>query len=749
MGKGLDNSDTIYASVALNIPLEKTFEYEVPTHLREKIAVGKLVRVPLGSRKVNGCVLELKKRKIFPHQVKPIEAIISPDYCIEPSLITVARWLAHYYFCSIGEALNCVSFIGFNDVTAKEEKHIQLGCSESELANLKLTPKQQKVVDYLLEKNNEPTPPLIIENDLNITRAVIKTLLKKNILKEVKRVVERKDEYADSTIRDTPLTLTPAQQQAFDTIIESLKQHESRVFLLFGVTGSGKTEVYLQVIAESLKQGRGAIVLVPEISLTPQTVERFRSRFGSIVGVYHSRMSLGQKYDLWQRIKKNEVRILVGARSAIFAPISRLGVIVIDEEQEPTYKQDTAPRYHTRDVAVHRARLDNAVLILGSATPSIESYYRAQQGEYTLLRLPERVQKLPLPKIELLDMGKEIRGKRRRMLISERLIQEIHSTLARNEQVILLLNRRGYANFEMCHSCRQPIRCKKCDVTLTYHKTENKLICHYCGAKERLPEVCPKCGSEHIGLMGMGTQRIEEELMRIFEGHRILRLDLDSTSSRFELLKKWQEIVSGTAEIILGTQMVAKGFDLARVTLVGVISADMSLFLPDFRAGERTFSLLTQAAGRAGRSSLGGKVIIQTFMPEYYAIKLATRQDYDAFAEKELAIRKAMRFPPFYHLATVLGASKNKERVRQEMEKLGNVLKSTVYEPEFQEIDVVGPAPAVISRLRGKYRWRVLLRGNSVETLLSLLRKSMKEYRQIRPRRKIDLTVEIDPLDLM
>ncbi|MCD6386143.1 primosomal protein N' [Candidatus Sumerlaeota bacterium] len=749
MGTGSDNNGIMYATVALNIPLEKTFEYEVPPQLRDKIAVGKLVRVPLGSRMVNGCVLELKKRKVFPHQVKPVEAVISPEYCIDPAMIELARWLAHYYFCPIGEALHCISFIGFNDVSAREEKHIQLSSSGAEPEQVKLTPKQQKVVDYLRDKNNEPTPPLIIENDLNITRAVIKALVRKNVLKEVTRPVERKDEYKTYLTRDTPLPLTPAQQRAYDTILASLKEGKPRVFLLFGVTGSGKTEVYLQVIAESLKEGRGAIVLVPEISLTPQTVERFRSRFGSIVGVYHSRMSIGQKYDLWQKIKNKQIKILVGARSAIFSPISPLGVIVIDEEQESTYKQDTSPRYHTREVAVHRARLEQAVLVLGSATPSIESYYRAQQGEYTLLRLPERVQKLPLPKIELLDLGKEIRSKRRHILISERLSQEIREALQRREQIILLLNRRGYANFEMCHSCREPVRCKKCDVTLTYHKTENKLICHYCGAKENLPEVCPNCGSKHIGLMGMGTQRIEEELERIFAGHRILRLDLDTTSSRFELLKKWQEIVSGKAEIILGTQMVAKGFDLARVTLVGVISADMSLFLPDFRSGERTFSLLTQAAGRAGRSTLGGKVIIQTFMPEYYAIKLATRQDYDAFAEKELAIRKAMRFPPFYHLASVLVSAKNQEYVRQEIEKLGNIFKSSTYQPAFREIDVIGPAPAVISRLRGKYRWRVLLRGNSPEELLALLRKALKEYRQLRPRRKVDLTVEIDPLDLM
>ncbi len=739
----------MYASVALNIPIDKTFEYSVPEKLENEITVGSLVRVPLANRKVNGCVIEISPRKRFPYRVKPVEEIISPDFRVDPELIDIARWLSKFYICPIGEALHSVSFIGFNDVSMREERVVRFALSDTAMESLSLTPKQQMVVDYLLDRGNQPTPPLVIEQDLSITRAVIKRLIEKGVLSESTQAVVREDEYRIFTKEEIPLELTSEQDKACKTILQTIEENKGEVFLLFGVTGSGKTEVYLRVIESALKQGKGAIVLVPEISLTPQTVDRFRNRFGSQVGVYHSRMTLGQKFDLWQRIKSEEVKIVVGARSAIFSPLPRLGVIVIDEEQETTYKQETAPRYHTREVAEYRAKQQRAAVILGSATPSIESYYRAQQGEYMLLRLPERINKLPLPAVELLDLGKEMRSKRRPLVISDRLVDEITHTLERNEQVILLLNRRGYANFVLCHSCRKPVRCKKCDVTLTYHKTENKLICHYCNAREDVPTVCPYCGSEHIGIMGMGTQRIEEELNKIFKERTVLRLDLDSTTSRFELLKKWEQIVNGSAEIILGTQMVAKGFDLHRVTLVGVISADMSLFLPDFRAGERTFSLLTQAAGRAGRSALGGKVIIQTFMPDYYAINLAIKHDYEAFARKELAIRKAMRFPPFFHLASIVATSKDREAVIEQSERLGNILKTLTYKPAFQSIDVIGPTEAVIGKIRGKYRWRLLLRSTETEDLILLVNKGLKEYRRSKRHKKVDFTIEIEPLNLL
>ncbi len=749
MKKPSHTTGTLYARVALNIPLEKTFEYEIPNSMKEDIRPGTLVKVPLGKRRVNGCVLDIQPQKSFPYAVKPIDAILSPGYRVEPTLLALAKWLSDYYYCPIGEAVNCVSFIGFNDVKPREEKVVFIAIDENILRDTKLTPKQQQVVDYLIENDNEPMPPITIEQDLHITRAVINNLLKKDILAETTQTVSRTDEYDTSEQLSTPLTLTPVQQKAFDIITASTDADESGVFLLFGITGSGKTEVYLQVIEHVMKEGKGAIVLVPEISLTPQTVERFRNRFGSRVGVYHSRMTLGQKFDLWQQIREGTVSIVIGARSAVFAPIPNLGAIVIDEEQVSTYKQDTAPRYHARHVAIKRAENEDAVVILGSATPGIDSFYHAREGDYTLLRLPERINKLPLPEVELIDMGKEIKETRKHSLISKKMITAINESLERNEQVIILLNRRGYANFVLCHSCRTPIRCPRCDVTMTYHKTRNILVCHYCNKKLPVPEKCPKCGSEHIGLMGMGTQRIEEELGKKFAGHHIVRLDMDTTRNRFELIKRWEEISNGTAEIILGTQMVAKGFDLEHVTLVGVISADMSLFLPDFRAGEQTFSLLTQAAGRAGRSWRGGKVIIQTFQPEYYAIKEATRQDYESFAQKELAIRKSMRFPPFAHLASVLMASEKYDIVREQVEKLGNILKTITYQAAFKNIDIIGPAPAVIRRLRGKFRWRVLLRGDDPELLTALLKYAMRQYHDLRPRRKVGITVEIDPLDLM
>ncbi len=443
----------------------------------------------------------------------------------------------------------------------------------------------------------------------------------------------------------------PGQADVYETITRTVIARESKVFLLQGVTGSGKTEVYLQSIALCIEQGRQAIVLVPEISLTPQMVERFKSRFGDAVAVLHSRLSGGERYDEWRKIKERRVKVAIGARSAIFAPFEQIGLIIIDEEHESSYKQEETPKYHAREVAVKRARQHNAVVVLGSATPSLESFMAArraslQLGGGALLPLPQRALGRPLPPVEVVDMREELKDGNRSMF-SRRLHSALQQCLERGEQAVLLLNRRGYSTFVMCRSCGYTAGCPHCDISLTYHQRTRMLRCHYCGHAERSPETCPDCGSEHIRFFGTGTQRVEEELVKLFPGIRVIRMDVDTTTEKGSHEKWLTQFGQHKADVLLGTQMVAKGLDFPLVTLVGVIAADSSLNLPDFRAAEKTFQLLTQVAGRAGRHHLPGQVVIQSYMPEHYSIQTAKLHDYDAFLEEELKHRRLLSYPPF------------------------------------------------------------------------------------------------------
>ena len=524
-----------------------------------------------------------------------------------------------------------------------------------------------------------------------------------------------------------PLTLTSAQKSAFASIKSSLLQvtkgHTSPpIFLLHGVTGSGKTEIYLQILAETVRLGKRGIVLVPEIALTPQTIERFASRFPGKVAVLHSKLSLGEQFDEWQRIRNGEFDVVIGSRSAIFAPQPDLGLIVIDEEHEWTYKQhDKSPRYHTRDVAIKLAELTGAVVILGSATPDVETFFHAQQGKYHLLQLLERVtpsEGSPLPQVEVVDLKQELKAGNR-SIFSRSLSQATAKAVANREQVILFLNRRGAATFIQCRSCGFVLRCQRCDVALTHHFTEDMLVCHQCNYRMPVLQTCPRCLSRRIKFLGIGTQKLEQEVSFTFPQARRLRWDSDVTRGKHshqEILNKFR---AHDADILIGTQMVAKGLDLPLVTLVGVISADTGLNLPDFRAGERAFQLLSQVVGRAGRGILGGQAIIQTYSPDHYAIQAAAKQDYVLFYDKEIAYRRQLHNPPFTRLVSLIYSHTNDALCQREAERMKRLLIAERDSKGIADLSLIGPAPAFIHRLRGRFRWQLILRGSELSAFLS------------------------------
>ncbi len=528
-----------------------------------------------------------------------------------------------------------------------------------------------------------------------------------------------------------PPRLTPDQERVWREIEAGIREGRHRAYLLHGVTGSGKTEIYLQALAEVVRQGRQAIVLVPEIALTPQTIRRFAARFPDRVAVWHSQLSLGERYDTWRRVRAGERDVVIGSRSAIFAPLPRLGLIVVDEEHEPSYKQERAPRYHARDVAVERARLAGATVILGTATPDVVSYHRAQRGEYRLLELPQRIMGYrglaagtgvsltsPLPAVHVVDMRQELRAGNRSMF-SRALQRALRDTLAASEQAILFLNRRGTATFVMCRDCGLVLRCPRCDVPLTYHSAGDDLVCHHCHRRQPTPDTCPHCWSGRIKFFGAGTQRVEAEVQKLFPQARLLRWDRDVTRTKGAHDLILDRFIAHQADVLIGTQMIAKGLDMPLVTLVGVVSADTALYLPDFRAGERTFQLLTQVAGRAGRSARGGRVIVQTYTPEHYCIRAASGHDYATFYRQEIAHRRELLLPPFRRLVRLVYVHASRQRCEEQTGRLAEVLRHKIARLGLPGVELIGPAPCFLGRLRGQHRWQIVVRAPDPHALLA------------------------------
>ncbi|MGE5646881.1 MAG: primosomal protein N' [Acidobacteriota bacterium] len=540
-----------------------------------------------------------------------------------------------------------------------------------------------------------------------------------------------------------PHVLNAHQQAALDEIRGAIESREFRTFLLEGITGSGKTEVYLNAIEATLAIGRGALLLVPEIALTPQMAGQFFQRFGDRVAILHSAFGDAERAEQWRRIRSGAAGVVVGTRSGVFAPVENLGLVVVDEEHDQSYKQEETPRYNGRDVAIVRAQAAGACVVLGSATPSLESRYNVERGKYTLLRLPERIGRRPLPEVELIDMRVEFLETRRQATFSRRLLDEIGARLANREQTMLLLNRRGFSSFVACRSCGERIQCVNCSVTLTYHRRDQRLLCHYCNYAERVPNRCPKCASEHLYFLGIGSERVEDELHRSFPEARIARMDRDTVTGK----RQYETILSGfrdgAFDILVGTQMIAKGHDIPNVTLVGVISADIGLGMPDFRAAERTFQLLTQVAGRAGRGAIPGRVLVQTINPDHYAVRFASEQNYAGFYEKELNFRRLMRYPPFSALANILVRAGSQEDALRMSADLGALL-----DPAPEQIKVLGPAEAPVPRMKSEYRYQLLLKAAGRRALKDTL-DCVRAFAASRKWPATALVIDVDPLSLL
>ena len=630
-----------------------------------------------------------------------------------------------------------VSVVSLPKPAPEIEGHIaQLGTNRA--------PKQAEILRILLDCSDETLTTTDLTKRANTSLATLQSLEKKGLIRIESVQIVRNPLSLDPVPPTQPLTLNPDQATALQAIQAAINSDRRELFLLHGVTGSGKTEVYMQAMAAVLGQGKRVIVLVPEISLTPQTVSRFVGRFGARVAVLHSNLSDGERYDQWQQIRGGAADIVVGPRSAIFAPFPNLGLIVIDEEHETSYKQDTAqPFYHARDVAVRRSELADCPLILGSATPSLESYYCAQQEEYTLLRLPSRVSNIEMPPVEIVDMREEIK-RGNRTIFSTALRATIEERLSKGEQIILFLNRRGYSTHVFCRACGYAERCDNCSISLTFHFHTKRMGCRHCGYERPTPKVCPQCGSVYIRYFGLGTEQVEQEVVKAFPEARVRRMDSDSTTRKDAHQQILDVFESREIDILVGTQMIAKGLDFPNVTLVGVISADTALNLPDFRAGERAFNLLTQVAGRAGRSEAGGNVIIQTYMPEHYSIQAAQGHDYLRFYHEEIGYREALLYPPLSHAATILVRGEVEEEVIQTANHLLDQLE-TFKSGRFPSVEIRGPVPAPLAKIRNKFRWHFMLRSEDVEALRELIQCAVTETSPT----NIDLIVDIDPISVL
>lgn len=606
--------------------------------------------------------------------------------------------------------------------------------------------KQRQILNYYFQ-DFCPHTVKQVENNIPSARSSLNQLVNKGLLKK-EEYEEYRDPYQHHFFKRTKaLPLTDEQKMVIKPILTTIEEEKHQVFLLHGVTGSGKTEVYLQSIEKVIEKGKEAIVLVPEISLTPQMVERFKGRFGNNVAVLHSGLSLGEKYDEWRKIQRKEVQVVVGARSAIFAPFENIGIIIIDEEHETSYKQEDNPRYHAREIAIERGKTHRCPVVLGSATPSLESFARAQKGVYQLLTMKKRMNQSQLPGVEIVDMRDELKAGNRSMF-SIALLEKIKERLKRSEQIVLMLNRRGYSSFVMCRDCGYVLKCPNCDISLTYHKVSDLVKCHYCGFEARTPKQCPECSSEHIRFFGTGTQKVEEELGKILPEARVIRMDVDTTSrkgSHEKLLKAFQE---QKADILLGTQMIAKGLDFPNITLVGVLSADSSLHIPDFRSSEKTFQLLTQVSGRAGRHKLPGEVIIQTYTPEHYSIQFAKEHDYLQFYRYEMMIRKRGQYPPFYYLALINVSHENLQYAYSVMGKITSFVRNELQNTKSETL-VLGPAASPITKIKNRYRYQCLIKYKNEPNLIPTLKRILDHYHNDQVKNGLTISIDLNPYSMM
>ena len=746
------------ARVTLDVAVRREFDYLVPAELEPSVHEGTRVKVPFGPREVMGVVTAVLDES--PHgNLREIIKTVGGQALVTPPILRLVRWIADYYCCAPEIAMKAV----LPDAVRKEEEgwrerlYVRALPQHGELP--KLTKRQEDLWTIVEEWRELPLQELV--RLAGTTSATIRKLEDKGLVSIAPQISER-DPYAKEHILPTqPLELNAQQATALESIVESMERLAKReddeaksvgdnVFLLHGVTGSGKTEVYLQAIAHALGQGKGAIVLVPEISLTPQTVERFKARFSqgpqqTLVAVLHSHLSAGERHDEWHKIRQGRARIVIGARSAVFAPVEPLGLVIVDEEHEHSYKQEEAPRYNARDLAVVRGQQEGAAVVLGSATPCMESYHNVQLKKYGLLSLPERVDNIQMPLVRVIDMRSAARSEKGISIFSPQLREAILQRLEKNEQVMLFLNRRGWSSSLQCPECGFVAECPNCSVSLTYHRAAQQLMCHICGHVESAPKKCPEtnCGNAAIRFSGLGTEKVEAALEKGFPSARVKRMDSDTLKRKEDYRRILGDFRTGKIDILVGTQMIAKGLHFPNVTLVGIIHADLSLHIPDFRAGERTFQLLTQVAGRAGRGDVEGEVYVQSFTPFHPAIQYARRHDFTGFFEQEIEFRRELRYPPVSRVALLTLRGRSEDRVkffadnlRKEMDALAGELGGTI---------VAGPAPAPLLRAESFYRYQVMIRTGN---MAALSRKLSAKAKALKTPDDIRLVIDIDPLTL-
>lgn len=793
------------AKVIVDVPamqVDRPFDYFIPEDLEELIRPGMRVSVPFGNRKIQGFVTSLDETEENP-KLKGIDGVMDLAPVLNEELMELGDWLAEdtlsfrvsAYQAMLPAALRAKYekyFLRLDDENEELEQLFEgyetLDWKVAEARGLlkqigkwvregsvevvyqvknKITNKKVRVVSCLkspyqlteiiedMPKNAKAQSRVLaffqafegseilvseLKKQAGTTDTTIKKLADLNILTIQEKIISR-DPYQNHQFeKSESLQLLPDQQTACWKITAATEQE---TFLIHGVTGSGKTEIYLQTIEAKLKEGKEAIVLVPEISLTPQMVERFKSRFGSEVAVLHSALSSGEKYDEWRKIERKEARVVVGARSAVFAPLENLGIIIIDEEHEASYKQEDNPRYHARDVAIWRANKYQCPVVLGSATPSLESFARAKKGVYTLIELPSRVNDRAMPEVSVVDMREELR-KENRTEFSTELLEKIKDRIAKKEQTVLMLNRRGYSSFVMCRDCGYVVECPNCDISLTYHQSSNQMKCHYCGHEERVPQKCPSCEGEHIRYFGTGTQKVEESLTKLIPEARVIRMDVDTTRTKGAHEKLLKSFRNHEADILLGTQMIAKGLDFPDITLVGVLNADTMLHLPDFRASERTFQLLTQVSGRAGRHERTGEVVVQSYNPEHYSIEFAKKHDFIGFYNHEMQLRKMGSYPPFYYLTMINVSDENEMKAIRTIQEMAQFLRGKL----GPDAVVLGPVPSTITRIKNKYRYQCIIKYKIEPDLKKELKTLITHYQKDQ-QKGLTITIDLQPYVLM
>lgn len=730
-----------YAEVIVNsdaLDIDRPFTYEIGEELKEIIKVGQLVKVPFGVKNnpVDGFVIGIKEEEPTKGmRIKKLKSITFQTEVLSNDNLKVIEFLRQNYMCKYIDAIRLLIPHGVLKGTKNKSKKVIVWVKD--IDDKKKSEDYIKILNFIkLNDGLYTKAQLTKEHSIGLYK--LNKLIDEGYLKSQEEIVYRYNSREYSEFKEKNLTVE--QEYAINKILDT----DKNIVLLKGVTGSGKTEVYMRLVEKEILNGKSAIILVPEISLTPQMIERFKGRFGRDVAVFHSKLSDGERFDEWHRINEGKAKVIVGARSALFSPAKDIGVIIIDEEHENTYKSDKNPKYQTKEVAEFLSKIKGCKVILGSATPSIETYYRAITGEIELVELKNRVDSKPMPTMELVDMRNELKVGNM-SLFSRKLYSEIKEALKRKEQVILFLNRRGLSTFVSCRSCGYVFKCPECDVSMTYHKNDY-LICHYCGRAEKGKKTCPKCESKYVKYFGAGTQRVEDEVFKYFSEAKILRMDVDTTRSKESYESIYNKFKSGEGDILIGTQMISKGLDFPNVTLVGVLAADISINIPDYRSAERTFQIITQVGGRAGRGDKKGKVLIQTYTPEHYSLQYAKNYNYEGFFDEELKARALMYYPPFGKILLINGLSKNEESLKNFMKKVSVELEAI--KKGYVGIQMLGPVPCIVTKIKDNYRWQIVFKGDisldfckKVKDRLYELNKNV--YNEIR------VTIDINPNNLI